>query len=98
MHCLSPFIEMKTSHGRRLQSVPQCVYRNKNLPWPKITIRILNAIMPKMLFKKNHLKILRNAIKECYENASCKKMGLELPFKGNLHSYYRISLNRIKLC
>ena len=81
MHCLTAFTEVKTYHVRRLQSVPQCVYRNKNLSWPKITIRILNAIMLKMLFQKNDLKMLRNAIKKCYENASCKEMGLELPFK-----------------
>ena len=26
--------------------------------------------------------MLRNAIKKCHKNASCKEMGLELPFKS----------------
>ena len=38
--------------------------------------------MLKMLFKqKNDIKMLRNAIKKCHKNASCKEMGHELPFK-----------------
>ena len=39
------------------------------------------AIKLKMLFKKNDIKMLRNAVKKFHKNASCKEMCLELPFK-----------------
>ena len=40
--------------------VPQCIYRNKNLSWPKITINML----------QNTKRFAKNAIKKCYKNAS----------------------------
>ena len=66
MHCLNAFTEIKTYHGQRLQSM---------------YLKMRKAIKLKMLFKKNDIKMLRNAIKKCYKNASSKEMGLELPFK-----------------
>ena len=56
-------------------ALPQCIYRNKNLSWPKITINILQNTKH---FAKNAIK---NAIKKYYENASWKRWVLSFLFK-----------------